>query len=73
MQLLEVDKMNQLENLKIPENFNFDQVSGISQEALEKLNKIRPKTLGQASRISGITPADITAIQIQFAKIGRIR
>jgi tRNA uridine 5-carboxymethylaminomethyl modification enzyme len=73
MQLLEVEKMNQLEYMKIPDSFEFKQVMGISSEAIEKLDTIKPETLGQASRISGITPADITAIQIHFAKCGRKR
>ena len=69
-QLFEIDKMNRLENFKIPDNLNFKDIMGISEEAREKLSKINPKTLGQASRISGVTPADLTAIQIHFAKIG---
>ncbi|HAN37292.1 MAG TPA: hypothetical protein DCQ29_00185, partial [Chitinophagaceae bacterium] len=49
-----VDKMQQLENLVIPENFQYEKLAAISNEALQKFNKIRPRTLGQASRISGV-------------------
>ena len=47
------------ENLKIPENINYDEFSGLSNEVKTKFKKIRPKTLGQALRIDGITPAAV--------------
>jgi tRNA uridine 5-carboxymethylaminomethyl modification enzyme len=61
-------KTSQLEDLKIPENFNYDNLSSLSNEALQKFNKIRPSTLGQASRISGVNPTDI---QILMVYLGR--
>jgi len=59
-----VDKVNRLEDLNIPVNFNFDQILGLSAEGREKLKKILPSTLGQASRISGISPSDISVLLV---------
>ncbi|CAT04683.1 tRNA uridine 5-carboxymethylaminomethyl modification enzyme GidA [Mesomycoplasma conjunctivae] len=52
-------KMIRLEHLRIPESLNYSEVANLSSEALDKLKKVKPKTIGQASRISGINPADI--------------
>ena len=60
------DKMHQLESLKITDQFNYDDISNISHEAKEKLKKIRPITLGQASRISGVNPSDISILMVHF-------
>jgi len=57
-------KTKNLENLKIPENFDFNKIKNLSSESREKLNKIRPTTIGQASRISGISPSDISVLLI---------
>jgi tRNA uridine 5-carboxymethylaminomethyl modification enzyme len=57
-----------LENKKIPSELNYNQVAHLRAEAREKLTAFRPATLGQASRISGITPADITVVQIHLKK-----
>src|SRR5205807_474144 len=54
-----VHKMSALEGLAIPENLNYDRLSAISNEARQKLSKIKPATLGQASRISGVNPSDV--------------
>ncbi len=62
------DKMSQMENLFIKEDFNYDQLSSMSYEAREKLKKHKPKSLGQASRISGVTPADISVMMIYLGK-----
>lgn len=59
-----VQKFSQLDNVKLPQNFDYDTLSCISKEAREKLMKIRPLNLGQASRISGVNPADIAALMI---------
>jgi tRNA uridine 5-carboxymethylaminomethyl modification enzyme len=59
-----VQKMNQLENLEIPENFDFKKINALGNEAREKLTKIKPRTLGQASRISGINPSDVQILMV---------
>jgi tRNA uridine 5-carboxymethylaminomethyl modification enzyme len=63
-----VKKLSQLETQIIPENFNYDKVSSLSNEARQKFQKIKPQTLGQASRISGVNPSDV---QILMVYIGR--
>ena len=63
-----VKKMATLEDLTIPESFNYEKLSAISTEARQKLNKIKPRTLGQASRISGVNPSDV---QILIVYMGR--
>ena len=59
-----VQKMSALEGLAIPENFNYDRLSAISTEARQKLSKIKPRTLGQASRISGVNPSDVQILMV---------
>jgi tRNA uridine 5-carboxymethylaminomethyl modification enzyme len=54
----------QLENLRIPPDFNFESLRGLRRESLSKLSQIRPVTLGQASRISGVNPADISILMV---------
>jgi len=63
-----VNKMAQLDDLLIPDNFNYDKLSSLSNEALQKFKKIKPRTLGQASRISGVNPSDV---QILLVYMGR--
>ena len=63
-----VARMTQMEDLEIPETFDFSKVQAISAEAKEKFKRIQPRTLGQASRISGINPSDI---QILMVSMGR--
>ena len=58
------DKLNRLENVKLPKNFDFHSLQSLSYESREKLNRYQPETLGQASRISGISPADINVLAI---------
>jgi len=55
-------KLNRLEHIRIRENFNYDQIQSLSIEARQKLNRIRPKTIGQASRISGVSPSDVSVL-----------
>jgi len=64
----EVEKMKHLESKKIPEGIDYQAVHGLTHEVREKLAKIRPLSLGQAARISGITPAAITSIQIHLKR-----
>ena len=67
-QLKEVDRFKRMENRKIPPKFNYDRVIGLSNEVLEKLNDIRPFSVGQASRISGITPAAISLLLVALER-----
>lgn len=62
------DKLNRLEGIKIPENFNYDGMKSISFEAREKLKSIRPTTLSQASRISGVSPNDISVLLVYMGR-----
>jgi tRNA uridine 5-carboxymethylaminomethyl modification enzyme len=62
------DKLSRLENIKIPKNFNYNGLSSLSFEAKEKLNKIKPMTLSQASRISGIKPSDISVLLVKMGR-----
>ena len=59
-----VKRMAQLEDLLIPDNFNYDRVASLSNEALQKFKKIKPRTLGQASRISGVNPSDVQILMV---------
>ena len=61
-------KMEELENFKIKEKLNYKQIPALSSEAREKLLKINPETLGQASRISGVSPADISVLMVYLGK-----
>ncbi|MEK6475950.1 tRNA uridine-5-carboxymethylaminomethyl(34) synthesis enzyme MnmG [Catalinimonas sp. 4WD22] len=62
------EKVESLENYRIPESFDYAKVKALSAEATEKLDRIRPTTIGQASRISGVSPADISIIMIYLGK-----
>ncbi|MET0298205.1 MAG: tRNA uridine-5-carboxymethylaminomethyl(34) synthesis enzyme MnmG [Flavitalea sp.] len=63
-----VQKMGQLEALAIPENFNYDRITSLSNEALQKFKKIKPTTLGQASRISGVNPSDVQILMVYMGR-----
>ena len=62
------DKIMRLENLMIPENFDFDKVESLSIECRQKLKKYSPRTIAQASRISGVSPADISVLLVYFGR-----
>ena len=64
----QVDEMRRLEKKKIPDNFNYDEMKGLRLEAVEKLKKIRPESLGQASRISGVSPADVSVLMVWLSR-----
>jgi len=63
-----VARMRQLEDLEIPEQFDYQRIISLGSEAREKLNRVRPKTLGQASRISGINPADVQILMVYMGR-----
>lgn len=71
-QLLHVDKLQKMEKKKIPENINYEDVQGLATEARQKLAKIRPISIGQASRISGVTPADISILLVYLEHYNRV-
>jgi tRNA uridine 5-carboxymethylaminomethyl modification enzyme len=62
------DKLTRLEDVKIPENFDYSKIKSMSIEAKQKLNKIRPVTISQASRISGVSPSDISVLLIYMGR-----
>lgn len=66
-QIMQAEQMKTLETKKLPLNFDYHEISGLSLEAYEKLNKIQPENIGQASRISGVSPADISVLLIWLA------
>ena len=63
-----VDKMKKLEDSVIPENYDYNKIKSLSAEALEKLSAIRPKSIGQASRISGVSPSDVSILMVHMKK-----
>ena len=63
-----VDKMKRLEDSMIPENYDYKKIKSLSAEALEKLSAIRPKSIGQASRISGVSPSDVSILMVHMKK-----
>jgi tRNA uridine 5-carboxymethylaminomethyl modification enzyme len=66
--LFEIERIKKYESVNIPENMDYSQVNGLLTESKIKLNKIRPQTLGQASRIQGVTPSDISVLLIHLSK-----
>ncbi len=63
-QSIEIAKLSNLEKIAIPTTFAFKEVLGLSNEAKEKLHRVQPINLGQASRISGVSPADISVLMV---------
>jgi tRNA uridine 5-carboxymethylaminomethyl modification enzyme len=63
-----VKKMGTLENQIIPHNFDYDKIASLSNESRQKFNKIRPQTLGQASRISGVNPSDVQILMVYMGR-----
>ncbi|PQZ49764.1 MULTISPECIES: tRNA uridine-5-carboxymethylaminomethyl(34) synthesis enzyme MnmG [Bacillus] len=72
--LQQVERMKKMENKKIPVNIDYDAISGLASEARQKLKDVRPLSMGQASRISGVNPADVSIllIYIEQGKIARV-
>lgn len=69
--LQQVERMKKVEERKIPADIDYHQISGMSKEAREKMSKIRPLNIGQASRISGVNPADISVLMVYLEQYGR--
>ena len=69
----QIKEMRRLEAKKIPDDIDYDSLKGLRLEAVEKLSKIRPQNLGQAGRISGVNPADVTALNIILESMGNDR
>jgi tRNA uridine 5-carboxymethylaminomethyl modification enzyme len=69
-QMEQIERFKRLEDLSFPEGFDFGSVIGLSVEVMEKLKKIRPYSLGQASRISGVTPAALSILMVNLKKQG---
>ena len=63
-----IEKLEKNENLRIDKNINFNEFRGLSLEARQKLSAVRPETFGQASRISGVSPADISTLMVYLLK-----
>jgi tRNA uridine 5-carboxymethylaminomethyl modification enzyme len=71
-QLAQVDRLIKMENKRIPEDIDYKDVTGLASEAKEKLEKIRPISIGQASRISGVTPADISVLLVYLEHYNKV-
>ena len=67
-QLRQINQFKKLENRKIPENIKYEEIHNLRKEAIQKLNDIRPVSIGQASRISGVSPADISVLLIYLSQ-----
>lgn len=67
-----IERMRKLEGKKIPSDTKYDEISGLSREVIEKLLRVKPLSLGQASRVPGVTPASITALLVHFKKTGTL-
>jgi len=68
----QVEKLKRMEDKRLPEDIDYQAIHGFSTEVREKLSKVRPISLGQASRISGVTPAALMAIQVHLKKVGSV-
>ena len=67
----QVEEFKRTENVRIPENINYENITGLRIEARQKLQKIRPETLGAAQRISGVSPGDVAVLMIKLEQIRR--
>jgi tRNA uridine 5-carboxymethylaminomethyl modification enzyme len=70
--LQQVERMKKIEERRIPEDIDYNQITGMSKEAREKMSKIRPLNIGQASRISGVNPADISVLMVYLEQYNRV-
>ena len=67
----QVEQFKKLENRKIPENIDYNEIQSLRIEAKQKLSQIRPASIGQASRISGVSPADISVLLVYLSAVGK--
>ena len=72
-QLKQIDQFKKLENRKLPEDINYASIEGLRLEARQKLDAIKPVSIGQASRISGVSPADISVLLIYLEQMRKTR
>ena len=70
-QMKQVEQFKKLENRKIPENIDYNEIQSLRIEAKQKLSQIRPASIGQASRISGVSPADISVLLVYLSAAGK--
>ena len=68
-QQAQINELKRLEVQEIPEDINYNEITGLRLEAAEKLSKIRPETIGKASRISGVSPADVSILIVYLERI----
>ena len=71
VEVSDFEKFKKLENKKLPKEIDYSKLSGLRIEARQKLNKIKPESVGQASRISGVSPADISVLLIYLEQLKR--
>ena len=69
-QLRQVEEMKRLERTPLPEGLEYSAIQGLRLEARQKLDRIRPKNLGQASRVSGVSPADVAVLMVYLKQNG---
>lgn len=62
------DKLKRLEHINIPKGFNYDEISSLSTEGRQKLKRIEPKNIGQAARISGVSPSDVSVLLVYMGR-----
>lgn len=72
-QMQQIAQFKRMEERKLPENIDYDMIGGLSLEARQKLNRHRPESLGQASRISGVSPSDISVLLVYLESRKRDR
>lgn len=65
---MQVEQFKKMENKKLPDRINYDEIHGLRLEARQKLNRLRPNNIGQASRITGVSPADISVLLVFLHK-----
>lgn len=70
-QLAQIERFKKLETKQLDEDLDYSAIEGLRIEAMQKLNQIRPRSMGQASRISGVSPADINVLMIYLEKTRR--